>query len=294
MTQAKVMVLGLILILSFSRLSFASGHGDVSVRINGGCQAYIGDTNTLEIWITNDAPLLGMSPAFEFTSLVNYVWVKPYGNRPPDPSVPVIQEEGDAKGAFGLSYNEHEGLGVWDRIDNQSPDSLMVGGAAVNHHYRLFPMHLRSTLCYTSKFYIPPGEPETPGGFCVDNIFFPPGARWIFADSVYQDGYTPTFQGNPNESGLNPTAPTVCFDVVHRGGGNLDFSNTPSRGNPPLMVFFSGYSAAPVSSWSWNFGDGSSGSGQNPVHIYEAPGFYSVLVKADMGNDTLELCRFAV
>jgi hypothetical protein len=36
--------------------------------------------------------------------------------------------------------------------------------------------------------------------------------------------------------------------------------------------------------YNWDFGDGQSGSGQNPIHFYFAPGFYDVTVSANDGN----------
>ena len=39
---------------------------------------------------------------------------------------------------------------------------------------------------------------------------------------------------------------------------------------------FTDTSAGAVFGWQWDFGDQSFGSGQNPVHAYSAPGFYSV------------------
>jgi hypothetical protein len=50
--------------------------GDVQVHLNGGKdQAIIGATNTLEIWIANGAPLVGMSLGFEIRSQAAFRWL---------------------------------------------------------------------------------------------------------------------------------------------------------------------------------------------------------------------------
>lgn len=58
--------------------------------------------------------------------------------------------------------------------------------------------------------------------------------------------------------------------------GMAHFSATPSSGPSPLTVQFSSNSASDIDSWSWDFGDGSYGSGINPVHTYTSPGTYTV------------------
>jgi hypothetical protein len=58
--------------------------------------------------------------------------------------------------------------------------------------------------------------------------------------------------------------------------GMAHFSATPSSGQSPLKVQFSSNSASDIDSWSWDFGDGSYGSGINPVHTYTTPGTYTV------------------
>jgi PKD repeat protein/Zn-dependent protease len=59
-----------------------------------------------------------------------------------------------------------------------------------------------------------------------------------------------------------------------------DFSATPSQGNIPLAVAFTGRTNATMSSWKWDFGDGSIASVQNPTHTYTKPGIYTVTLSA--------------
>lgn len=42
-------------------------------------------------------------------------------------------------------------------------------------------------------------------------------------------------------------------------------------------------STPPVTSWSWNFGDGDTSNDQNPEHTYSAPGIYLISLEVDNG-----------
>lgn len=177
--------------------------GDVQIHLNGGKdQAIIGATNTLEIWIANGAPLTGLSLGFEIRSQAAFRWLQPYGSFPEEN--PLIKEEGDAVRKFdfgGLLVKRAEAPGA-------TVDSFMIGGATRRLR---FPKHKKATLCYSLQFRIPASEKPIPGGFCVDNIFFPPAGSWTLHDV---EGFPPTFQGQPSTSDGRPDAQAVCFDVV--------------------------------------------------------------------------------
>jgi hypothetical protein len=66
------------------------------------------------------------------------------------------------------------------------------------------------------------------------------------------------------------------------------FEATPLYGLTPLMVWFADRSTGIINNWSWDFGDGTSSSVRNPVHVYSAPGLYSVSlnVSGTGGSDT--------
>ena len=58
---------------------------------------------------------------------------------------------------------------------------------------------------------------------------------------------------------------------------NADFSADVQSGNPPLEVSFTDLSEGYPLSWNWDFGDGSPQSTlQNPMHVFENPGEYTV------------------
>jgi len=67
------------------------------------------------------------------------------------------------------------------------------------------------------------------------------------------------------------------------------FSGTPLSGNTPLSVTFTDQSTNTPTSWSWDFGDLSTSTLQNPVHSYISAGTYTVtlIVTNAFGADTL-------
>ena len=59
-----------------------------------------------------------------------------------------------------------------------------------------------------------------------------------------------------------------------------DFTGTPTSGETPLSVAFTDLSTNTPTSWLWNFGDGFLSAVQNPTHVYETAGVYTVVLKA--------------
>jgi PKD repeat protein len=66
-----------------------------------------------------------------------------------------------------------------------------------------------------------------------------------------------------------------------------DFQAAPVSGTAPLEVAFTDASTsrgAPVTAWTWNFGDGGSSTEQNPRHTYQRVGKYTVLLQAQSAD----------
>ena len=64
------------------------------------------------------------------------------------------------------------------------------------------------------------------------------------------------------------------------------FNGSTRYGEKPLTVSFSSKeSLGTPTSWYWQFGDGTTNSTQNPVHVYEIPGTYTVTLRA-LNNQT--------
>ncbi len=67
---------------------------------------------------------------------------------------------------------------------------------------------------------------------------------------------------------------------------NAAFSASPDSGEAPLIVHFSDTSSGNPTTWSWDFGDGESGSGATPVHTYQNAGSYIVTLTVSNGDST--------
>jgi len=69
---------------------------------------------------------------------------------------------------------------------------------------------------------------------------------------------------------------------------NAAFTASPLYGTVPLTVTFTDQSSGDITSWLWNFGDGSTSTARNPTHAYTAAGTYTVslTVNGPGGSDT--------
>ena len=93
------------------------------------------------------------------------------------------------------------------------------------------------------------------------------GAIYYFSAKAYNSGKT-TWSGFSNQVSATipspPTAPTAGFNA------------NPTSGTAPLTVTFTDTSSGNITSWSWNFGDGTTGTAKNAAKTYTNPGSYTV------------------
>jgi len=134
---------------------------------------------------------------------------------------------------------------------------------------------------------------------------------WDFGDPASGNDNTGTGQtpihtyASPGVYTVTVTAADATGDIVITktdyitvyGGPTADFVASPTEGIDPLTVNFTDQSISPTGmiSWTWDFGDPSSGSGnssaaQNPVHVFQNPGLYTItmIVEDACGADTAE------
>ena len=143
----------------------------------------------------------------------------------------------------------------------------------------------------------PGAVPNTVRSFYRE-VFLDPSAgvhsRNLFAD----------FNTIPDFNPSGATIRTVAFEVNEHGTATIDniciaisgcapslsanFSANPRSGVAPLSVNFTDESTGTITSWNWNFGDGSNSAMQNPLHTYTNEGQYSVslTVSGPDGSDT--------
>ena len=91
--------------------------------------------------------------------------------------------------------------------------------------------------------------------------------------------YTATLIVTDSSSPAN-TATSEVIITVNSVGGSLaaTASGAPTSGSAPLAVSFTGSATGGTApyTYSWEFGDGSTSSAQNPSHTYTAAGTYNV------------------
>ncbi len=74
--------------------------------------------------------------------------------------------------------------------------------------------------------------------------------------------------------------------VVDPDALSANFTSNVTKGVAPLSVQFTDTSTGAPTRWSWQFGDGTNSTVQNPVHTYSRAGRYTVVLK--VGRDTPE------
>jgi len=92
-----------------------------------------------------------------------------------------------------------------------------------------------------------------------------------------------------NDCGSDTITRSECITVVLPCDLPIaNFYAVPKTGHNPLFVQFCDLSTGNIISWHWDFGDGATSSGQNPIHIYKQPGNYTVTltVTNDCGPDS--------
>jgi PKD repeat protein len=60
----------------------------------------------------------------------------------------------------------------------------------------------------------------------------------------------------------------------------VNFSASPASGTAPVSVAFTNTTTGQVTSWSWDFGDGTTSTAKSPTHVYSTPGSYKPVLKA--------------
>ena len=78
-----------------------------------------------------------------------------------------------------------------------------------------------------------------------------------------------------NNYGATFTSKIACV-IAKLSTPIADFSAESTAGSAPLQVRFSDRSLNQPGSWFWQFGDGTSSTEQNPVHLYTIPGTFTV------------------
>jgi len=131
---------------------------------------------------------------------------------------------------------------------------------------------------------------------------------WTFGDTTNN---TSTLQ-NPTHVYANSGTYNITLKVTNQFGDNtltknsyitvnannsrpvVNFTGRPVSGRRPLQVRFTDQSTGGGTRFSWNFGDNSTSSSQNPIHTYNRPGAYTVKLSVlnQYGSSSLTKTRY--
>jgi predicted outer membrane repeat protein len=100
-----------------------------------------------------------------------------------------------------------------------------------------------------------------------------PGSPAIGAGSVAANTFSTDQRGYPRtQNGLIDLGAVESLTLP-------PFTATPTSGTAPLSVQFKSTNVdsngSAITGWNWSFGDGTTGTGQNPSHVYSASGIFS-------------------
>ncbi|MGH8589734.1 MAG: PKD domain-containing protein, partial [Gammaproteobacteria bacterium] len=93
------------------------------------------------------------------------------------------------------------------------------------------------------------------------------GATYYFAAKAYNSGKTIWSALSNQVSATIPSTPAVP---------TAGFNANPTSGTAPLTVTFTDTSTGNITTWSWNFGDGTTSTAKNAAKTYTNPGSYTV------------------
>lgn len=213
-----------------------------------------------------------------------------------------------------LYATEHKWT-IWDQVINEDFDK---GGMNLIYCYvypGVWPVYLEATnefgtsLAMTTITVLPPLTPTTvdvqfvaapraaPAGSEVKFINTTPGTwtkyLWDFGDGssdttqdpkhTYQTAgvYTVSLTLYNGTATYSKTRVNYINITPSSSSPSPDFGATPVTGTAPHTVQFSNLVAEQNQSVLWDFGDGTTGEGLNPVHTYTAPGRYTVSLSVD-------------
>lgn len=215
----------------------------------------------------------------------------------PDPADPYTFQFTDLSSPNTISWNWDFGDGGFSTDQNPvhtyaSPGmyevklyTLTSDSCFASYFEWVFPGDTGITNCYAMFSYIP--DMSMLNGFFFQDLSSPDAISWFwdFGDGTSSNLQNPhhIFQGNGMYIvTLTITTATGCsssFSLAVIVGNpwncQAGFNSSPSPADP-FTYQFTDASQGNVITWTWDFGDGNFSTVQNPVHTYNAPGWYPV------------------
>jgi len=96
--------------------------------------------------------------------------------------------------------------------------------------------------------------------------------------------YVTSYNSAGESAASNTASATIASTPPPAPSVTAAFSFTPASPTTSTNVTFIDQSSGTISTWSWNFGDGSTSAQQNPIHRYAAAGAYNVTLTVSGGG----------
>lgn len=146
--------------------------------------------------------------------------------------------------------------------------------------------------CQASFFSVPDSMNQSTIHFINTSTGNPTSYQWSFGDGTSSSVQNPTHSYNGtgyyfvtltiSGSGCQSTT----YDTVYVGGLVSCQAMFTSSTNPsnPLQVYFSNISSSGLTTFLWNFGDGTTSNQYSPSHTYSTAGTYTVVLSGTGAN----------
>ncbi len=218
----------------------------------------------------------------------------------------------DAQGNLVWSKQHDGGSEDWGRaiaVDPQGATVLVAGYSGMDISsrdvltLRYYPPQLASHALPSGVEGQPFGHQFLPEGGAPPYTF----AVWSgsLPEGLQLDAATGEFSGIPTTPGAYQFAVKVgdaaslasiepLSMTVDYASPLAAFTVSTTTGQAPCQMTFADASTGHPSSWTWDFGDGTTGTGHNPNHLYTAAGSYDVTLTVSnaAGSDTLTVTDY--
>jgi PKD repeat protein len=203
-----------------------------------------------------------------------------------------------------------DGYYMWNEWNDGSPPQTVYHEYAAEGNYSvtlyIMPFYHNSGSYQTKMdiiYVVTPHPPEanfmtnTSSGkvplavsFTDTSAGVPTSWNWSFGDGSHSDEqnpvYTYTVPGNytvdlqaTNADGSNITTKVDYISVLPLIIPVAAFTANATSGKTPLAVSFTDTSSGSPAGWNWTFGDGTTSTEQNPVHVYTTTGQFTVTLQ---------------
>ncbi len=176
---------------------------------------------------------------------------------------------------FGLKFNNKKAFTAVDVLSIDGPSTLQVGQSGT--YEAMVDMNATQPVEYRWDF----GDGNMGTGLVATHSYDRPGT------------YTVTFTASNGRS-MDSESMTTTVVAPPVAASVVSINSTPNPSMTGQTVRFSSNVRGDTPlDYTWNFGDGTTGTGANPTHVYSQPGTYTVslTVRNNAGSDTATLTQ---